>query len=62
MLPRLPEGVKTELGPGRHGPGLGLPVTLVDTSGKHSLEGLRSYQDWYWRFYLKAVPGGSEVA
>ena len=35
---------------------------LVDESGKHSLADLRSYQDWYLRYYLKAVPGVAEVA
>ena len=35
---------------------------LVDKSGKHSLADLRSYQDWYLRYYLKAVPGVAEVA
>ena len=34
----------------------------MDTSGKHSLEELRSYQDWYLRYYLKSVPGVAEVA
>jgi Cu(I)/Ag(I) efflux system membrane protein CusA/SilA len=34
----------------------------VDPTGKHSLEELRSYQDWYLRYYLKAVPGVAEVA
>ncbi len=35
---------------------------LVDTSGKHSLADLRSYQDWYLRYYLRSVPGVAEVA
>ena len=46
----------------RDRPGLGLPVRLVDTSGQRSLADLRSYQDWYLRYYLKAVPGVAEVA
>ena len=37
-------------------------VKLVDTSGKHNLAELRSYQDWSLRYYLKAVPGVAEVA
>ncbi len=35
---------------------------LVDESGRHSLADLRSYQDWYLRYYLKSVPGVAEVA
>src|SRR5262249_47127972 len=35
---------------------------LVDTTGRHSRDELRSYQDWYLRYYLKAVPGVAEVA
>ena len=62
VLPRLPEGVKTELGPDATGLGWVFQYALVDTSGKHSLEDLRSYQDWYLRYYLKAVPGVAEVA
>ena len=62
VLPRLPEGVKTELGPDATGLGWIFQYALVDTSGKHSLADLRSYQDWYLRYYLKAVPGVAEVA
>jgi Cu(I)/Ag(I) efflux system membrane protein CusA/SilA len=62
VLPRLPEGVKTELGPDATGLGWVFQYALVDSTGKHSLEELRSYQDWYLRYYLKAVPGVAEVA
>ncbi len=62
VLPRLPEGVKTELGPDATGVGWVFQYALVDTSGKHNLADLRSYQDWYLRYYLKSVPGVAEVA
>ncbi len=62
VLPRLPEGVKTELGPDATSLGWIYQYALVDTSGKHSLADLRSYQDWYLRYYLRAVPGVAEVA
>jgi len=62
VLPRLPEGVKTELGPDATGVGWIFQYVLADTSGKHSLADLRSYQDWYLRYYLKSVPGVAEVA
>jgi Cu(I)/Ag(I) efflux system membrane protein CusA/SilA len=50
------------LGPDATGLGWVFQYALVDTTGKHSLEELRAYQDWYLRFYLKAVPGVAEVA
>ena len=62
VLPRLPQGVKTELGPDATGIGWVFQYALVDTTGKQSLADLRSYQDWYLRYYLKAVPGVAEVA
>jgi Cu(I)/Ag(I) efflux system membrane protein CusA/SilA len=62
VLPRLPQGVKTELGPDATGLGWVFQYALVDPSGKHSLAELRSYQDWYLSYYLKSVRGVAEVA
>ncbi|MGB7847341.1 MAG: CusA/CzcA family heavy metal efflux RND transporter [Candidatus Acidiferrum sp.] len=62
VLPRLPQGVTTELGPDATGLGWVFQYALVDTSGKHTLSEMRSYQDWYLRYHLKAVPGVAEVA
>ncbi|MBI4436280.1 MAG: efflux RND transporter permease subunit [Candidatus Omnitrophica bacterium] len=62
IIPRLPEGVKTELGPDATGVGWVFQYALVDKSGKHSLADLRSFQDWYLRYYLQSVPGVAEVA
>src|SRR5919199_6156332 len=62
VLPRLPQGVRTELGPDATGIGWVFQYALVDTTGRHSLDELRSYQDWYLRYYLKSVPGVAEVA
>ena len=62
VQPRLPQGVRTELGPDATGVGWVFQYALVDTSGTHSLDELRSYQDWYLRYYLKSVPGVAEVA
>ncbi len=61
-LPRLPAGVKTELGPDATGLGWIFQYALVDDSGTHSLAELRSYQDWSLRYHLKSVPGVAEVA
>jgi Cu(I)/Ag(I) efflux system membrane protein CusA/SilA len=62
VLPRLPAGVKTELGPDATALGWIFQYVLIDRSGKHSLTDLRSYQDWYLSFYLRSVGGVAEVA
>ena len=62
ILPQLPEGVRTELGPDATGVGWVYQYALIDKSGRHSLADLRSYQDWYLRYYLQSVPGVAEVA
>jgi copper/silver efflux system protein len=62
VLPRLPQGVRTELGPDATGVGWVFQYALVDTSGRRGLDEIRSYQDWYLRYYLKSVPGVAEVA
>jgi Cu(I)/Ag(I) efflux system membrane protein CusA/SilA len=62
VLPRLPEGVKTELGPDASGLGWIYQYVLVDQSGGHNLAELRSCQDWYLRYHLKSVSGVAEVA
>jgi Cu(I)/Ag(I) efflux system membrane protein CusA/SilA len=62
VLPRLPQGVRTELGPDASGVGWVFQYALVDTTGRRGLDELRSYQDWYLRYYLKAIPGVAEVA
>jgi Cu(I)/Ag(I) efflux system membrane protein CusA/SilA len=58
----LPAGVSTQLGPDTSGLGWVFQYVLQDTSGKHNLADLRSYQDWNLRYYLKSVPGVAEVA
>ncbi len=62
ILPRLPEGVRTELGPDATGVGWVFQYALVDTSGQNDLQQLRSFQDWYLRYHLQSVPGVAEVA
>ncbi|WP_432768407.1 MAG: efflux RND transporter permease subunit [Sphingopyxis sp.] len=59
---RLPEGAKASLGPDATGVGWIYEYALVDKSGRHDLAELRSLQDWFLRFELKAVPGVAEVA
>ncbi len=62
VLPRLPKGVNTELGPDATGIGWVFQYVLYDTSGKHDLAQLRSVQDWFLRYQLQSVPGVAEVA
>ena len=62
ILPSLPEGVRTELGPDATGVGWAYQYALKDTSGKQSLEQLRSLQDWFLKYQLQSVPGVAEIA
>jgi len=62
ITPRLPSGVEVELGPDATSIGWVFQYALVDTTGRQSLDDLRSYQDWYLRYYLQSVPGVAEVA
>jgi Cu(I)/Ag(I) efflux system membrane protein CusA/SilA len=57
---RLPQGITPTLGPDASGVGWVYEYAL--TSDKHSLQELRSYQDWYLKYALSTVPGVSEVA
>ncbi|HAH19623.1 MAG TPA: CusA/CzcA family heavy metal efflux RND transporter, partial [Candidatus Omnitrophica bacterium] len=59
---RLPDGVRTELGPDATGVGWVFQYALVDETGQNSLADLRTFQDWYLRYYLQSVPGVAEVA
>ncbi len=58
---RLPEGVTPTLGPDATGVGWVLEYALVDQSGHHDLQELRSLQDWNLRYALESVPGVAEV-
>ena len=58
----LPQGVKTELGPDATSVGWVYQYALVDRSGKHRSDELRSHQDWFLRYALQSVPGVAEVA
>ncbi|HEX2678790.1 MAG TPA: CusA/CzcA family heavy metal efflux RND transporter [Polyangiales bacterium] len=59
---RLPQGVNPVLGPDATGVGWVFEYALVDRSGKHDLQELRSLQDWNVRYALASVPGVAEVA
>ncbi|MDO5531460.1 efflux RND transporter permease subunit [Sutterella sp.] len=58
----LPSDVTTELGPDATGVGWIYEYALVDRTGREDLESLRSLQDNFLKYELKAVPGVAEVA
>jgi len=62
ILPRLPQGVNVELARDETAIGWVFQYALVDKTGKNDLSQLRSFQDWYLRYALQAVPGVAEVA
>ncbi|MCP3682150.1 MAG: efflux RND transporter permease subunit, partial [bacterium] len=57
---RLPEGVSPQLGP--DATGLGWAFEYVVESDRHTLDELRSIQDWYLKYELSSVQGVAEVA
>jgi copper/silver efflux system protein len=59
---QLPAGVKTELGPDATSLGWVFQYALVDRTGKHTSDELRSFQDWFLRYAVQSVPGVAEVA
>jgi len=62
ILPKLPQGVETEMGPDATSVGWVYQYALVDKSGNNNLADLRSFQDWYLRYWLQSIPGVAEVA
>ena len=62
VIPTLPTGVTTSLGPDATSLGWIFQYALVDKTGTHNPAELRSIQDWYLRSHLRSVRGVSEVA
>jgi Cu(I)/Ag(I) efflux system membrane protein CusA/SilA len=59
---KLPPGAAPKLGPDATSVGWVFEYALVDTTGRNDLSQLRSFQDWYLRYWLQSVDGVSEVA
>jgi copper/silver efflux system protein len=59
---RLPAGVSPQIGPDATSVGWVYQYALVDRSGGQNLQELRSFQDWYLRYWLQSVEGVAEVA
>ncbi len=58
----LPAGVSPTLGPDATGIGWVFQYALVDKTGKHGLDDLRTFQDFTLRYALGGVAGVAEVA
>jgi Cu(I)/Ag(I) efflux system membrane protein CusA/SilA len=58
----LPKGVTPTIGPDASGVGWVYQYVLIDPSGKNDLAEIRTFQDWYLRYWLASVPGVAEVA
>jgi copper/silver efflux system protein len=59
---KLPRDVNPVLGPDATGVGWIYQYAIVDKTGQHDLQELRSIQDWNLRYALASVPGVAEVA
>ncbi len=59
---RLPQGANPQIGPDATSVGWVFEYALVDSSGRHDLSQLRSFQDWTLRYWLQGVDGVAEVA
>ncbi len=59
---KLPPDVVPTLGPDATGVGWVYQYALVDKTGNLDLAELRSFQDWYLKYWLESVPGVAEVA
>jgi copper/silver efflux system protein len=59
---QLPDGVSPQIGPDATSVGWVFQYALVDPTGRHTLQDLRSLQDWHVRYWLQSVPGVAEVA
>jgi Cu(I)/Ag(I) efflux system membrane protein CusA/SilA len=59
---KLPKGVTPVMGPDASSVGWVFQYALTDTTGKHDLSELRTFQDFNLRYALASVPGVAEVA
>ncbi len=59
---KLPTGVSPQLGPDATGVGWVFQYALIDTTGKNDLSKLRSFNDFYLKYWLQEVEGVAEVA
>lgn len=58
---QLPKGATPSIGPDASGVGWIFQYALTDKDNKYSLAEMKSFQDWYLRYWLGSVPGVAEV-
>lgn len=58
---QLPEGATPSIGPDATGVGWVFQYALVDPTGKYDLSEIKTFQDWYLKYWLTSVPGVAEV-
>jgi Cu(I)/Ag(I) efflux system membrane protein CusA/SilA len=58
---QLPQGATPSIGPDASGVGWVFQYALVDKDHKYSLAEIKTFQDWYLRYWLSSVPGVAEV-
>lgn len=59
---KLPENVNPTLGPDATGVGWVYQYVLLDEKNKYDLAQMRTFNDWYLKYWLSSVPGVAEVA
>jgi len=59
---QLPEGATPIIGPDATSVGWVFQYALVDTTGRHDLADIRTFQDFNLRYALASLPGVAEVA
>jgi len=62
VMPQLPQDVSVQIGPDATGVGWVYEYALVDTTGKHSIQDLTTFQNWHLKYALQSVKGVAEVA
>lgn len=58
---QLPQGATPSIGPDATGVGWVFQYALVDPTGKNDLSQIKTFQDWYLKYWLTSVPGVAEV-
>ncbi|MBI5450693.1 MAG: efflux RND transporter permease subunit [Gammaproteobacteria bacterium] len=58
---QLPQGATPSIGPDATGVGWVFQYVLTDPTGKYDLSEIKTFQDWYLKYWLASVPGVAEV-
>lgn len=58
---QLPEGATPSIGPDASGVGWVFQYVLTDPGKKYNLSEIKTFQDWYLKYWLTSVPGVAEI-